>query len=221
MQKKWRDNGLSIVMLSVFFVLYIGQTIAGWHDFNNEQQDHGRPEITYTRYLTTGHNISATFENWESEFLQMAGYIILTIFLFQRGSAESKDPDKPAPVDEDPAKHQDDPDAPGPVKAGGWRLKLYEHSLSIAMLALFALAFVGHAIGSTIHHNQEAREHGEEVVTVWENLGSSHFWFESLQNWQSEFLAVFCIVVLSIRLRQKGSPESKPVHKPHSETGND
>lgn len=221
MKKKWRDNGLSIVMLSLFFVLYVGQTLAGWHDFNADQKDHQQPTVTYTRYLTTGHNISATFENWESEFLQMAAYIILTIFLFQRGSAESKDPDEAAPADENPAGHKDDPDAPGPVKAGGWKLKLYEHSLSIAMLGLFALAFIGHAIGSTIHYNQEAQEHGEEAISVWQNLASSHFWFESLQNWQSEFLAVSAIVIFSIWLRQKGSPESKPVHKPHCETGND
>ena len=219
MKKNWRDNGLSIIMLVLFFVFYIGQTIAGWHDFNNEQEEHRKTEISYTRYLTTGHNISATFENWESEFLQMTGYIVLTVFLFQRGSSESKDPDKPEAVDENPEDHKDDPAAPGPVKAGGWKLKLYNYSLSIAMFVLFLIAFVGHAIGSTIHHNQEAHLHGEEAVTVWENLQSSHFWFESLQNWQSEFLAVFSIAVLSIWLRQKGSPESKPVHKPHSETG--
>jgi hypothetical protein len=159
------------------------------------------------------------FENWESEFLQMAAYVVLTVFLFQRGSAESKDPDTPAEVDEDPRHHQHNPNAPGPVRRGGMAVKLYAHSLSIALGLLFLLSFLGHAAGGTKHYNDEQREHGQPPVTILQYMGTSRFWFESFQNWQSEFLAVGALAVLSIWLREKGSPESKPVHSAHSDTG--
>jgi hypothetical protein len=174
--------------------------------------------VGFAHYLASPHFLEAVFENWESEFLQMAAYVILTIFLFQRGSSESKDPDHREAVDEDP-RTSTSPDVPAVVRRGGWRLALYEHSLSIALVLLFAVSFVGHAWAGLAHYNEDRLAHGDAAVGLAAYVGSARFWFESLQNWQSEFLAVLSIVVLSIFLRQRGSPESKPVAAPHFETG--
>jgi hypothetical protein len=144
---------------------------------------------------------------------------VLTVFLFQKGSSESKDPDKEEEVDRDPRKSRDDPEAPWPVRRGGIVLKLYEHSLLIAFTLLFLLSFALHATGGLEHYNSEQREHGQPTVTLTEYVTGSRFWFESFQNWQSEFLSVLAIVFLSIWLRERGSPESKPVDAPHDETG--
>jgi hypothetical protein len=209
MRQKLRDNGLILV----------GQSIMGYYAYNAEQKDHQQPPISYPEYLTSGHFWAAVFENWESEFLQMAAYVVLTVFLFQRGSAESKDPNTAEEVDEDPRLHQHDPHAPGPVRTGGVALTLYAHSLSLALFLLFLLSFVGHAIGGVKHYNDEQHAHGQPSIAVTQYLGTAQFWFESLQNWQSEFLAVGALVVLSIWLREKGSPESKPVQSAHDETG--
>jgi hypothetical protein len=156
-------------------------------------------------------------ENWESEFLQMAVYVYFTIVLFQRGSAESKDPDKKEEVDRDPRKSRKD--VPWPVRRGGWLLWLYGHSLGFAFILLFLISFVLHAVGSFGAFNQEQLLHGETTIDWQEFLGGSHFWFESFQNRQSEFLAIGSMVVLSIWLRQKGSPESKPVDAGPLQTG--
>ena len=224
MRRFLKDNGLSVVLVLLFVITLVGHSIAGRLQYNEDQRDHGGAEAGYAEYLVSGHFMESVFENWESEFFQMGLYVYLTAFLVQRGSAESKKPEdeaegEPEDVDEDPAKHRDDPDAPGPVKRGGWRLHVYSNSLSLAFLVLFALAFIGHALGGAVEHNAELVEHGKPAVSTMAYLLSSTFWFESLQNWQSEFLAVIAIVVLSIFLRQKGSPESKPVHAPHSQTG--
>jgi hypothetical protein len=160
-------------------------------------------------------------ENWESEFLQMFAYVLLTAFLFQRGSAESKDPEKQEAVDRDPHQSGGDKNAPWPVRKGGIVLKLYENSLSIALFLLFAIAFVLHAVGGAKEYSQQQTTHGERAVTVVQYLGTVQFWFESLQNWQSEFFSIGVLVLLSIFLRQKGSPESKPVDSPHSMTGHE
>jgi hypothetical protein len=144
---------------------------------------------------------------------------MLTAWLFQRGSAESKDPDARAPQEEDPRNHAGDPDAPRAVREGGWRLALYENSLALSFGALFLTSIVLHAAGGARAFSEELLLHGEPAVGVFDYVRSSRFWFESLQNWQSEFLAVFTIVVLSIVLRQRGSPQSKLVHAPHRETG--
>ena len=219
MRKFLRDNGLSIVMLTLFALTLAGQILTGHQEYNDDQDEHGRPEVTLGEYLTTGHFVEATFENWESEFLQMAAYVMLTVFLYQRGSSESKDPDKKEEVDRDPRDSRDKKDAPGPVRAGGLALKLYEHSLFIAFALLFLLSFALHAAGGHEEYNSEQQEHGRPEVTLAGYLASSRFWFESFQNWQSEFLSVAAIVLLSIWLRQRGSPESKPVDAPHGETG--
>lgn len=221
MSRFFRNNGLSVVMLSLFAFSLLGQSITGYHQYNQEQQDHRQPTVTYAEYHTTGHFVEAVFENWESEFLQMAVYVLFTVYLFQKGSAESKDPDEAAPQDADPAAAQHQKDAPWPVRRGGLVLKLYEHSLALALFVLFLISFALHAAGGASDYNEEQQAHGAPVVSTIEYLGTSRFWFESFQNWQSEFLSVAAIVLLSIWLRQKGSPESKPVAAPHSQTGND
>ena len=210
-----RDNGLSLVLLALFLAFLVGQMLTGHRAFNADQREHRRPEVSLTEYLRGSHFLGAAAENWESEFLQMAAYVWLTAVLFQRGSAESKDPDgkdapKPPP---DPRR------VPWPARRGGLARKLYARSLGLAFALLFLVSFSLHAVAGAAHFSAEQRIHGGEPVTTWSYLGTSQFWFESLQNWQSEFLAILSMIVLSIFLRQAGSPESKEVERPHSETG--
>jgi hypothetical protein len=215
-----RNNALAVVALSIFLAIWLlGQTWSGLRSYNEEQRDHGEPEVSFVDYLTTAHFGEATFENWESEFLQMGAYVLLTVWLRQRGSAESKPLEGDEPVDEDPRDHTGDPDAPWPVRRGGIVLTLYKNSLCIAFFSLFALAWVLHAVTGAREYSNEQLAHGGTAVGPFEYVRHAQFWFESLQNWQSEFLAVFAIVVLTVFLRQQGSPESKPVHAPHSATG--
>jgi quinol-cytochrome oxidoreductase complex cytochrome b subunit len=218
MRRVVRDNGLSITMFALFLVFLAAQSIAGYKTNNSDNQEHGQPPESYIQYLTSGAFVEATFENWESEFLQMGAYVLLTAFLIQKGSPESKDPDGDQ-VDQDPRTQRDDPDAPGPVKRGGLVLALYEHSLSLALFGLFLLSLVLHALGGHAEFNQQQLEHGAAPVSLWSFATSSEFWFQSMQNWQSEFLAVAALTVLGIFLRQRGSPESKPVAAPHAQTG--
>ena len=216
-----RNNGLSLVWMLLFVVFLAAQAVSGHRVYNQEQQEHGEPVESFAGYLTTGHFGEAVFENWESEFLQMALFVILTAFLFQKGAAESKDPDKDhEPVDEDPRLHRDDPDAPGPVRRGGLALRLYENSLSLVLTSLFLASFALHAITGRAEYSAEQVQHGGPAASLMDYITSSQFWFESFQNWQSEFLAVGSLTLLSIWLRQRSSPESKPVAKAHSETGN-
>lgn len=216
----WKNNNLSITIFILFLLCLVGHSVAGWKTYNEEQKTHGDAPVSYTAFLTTNEFGETVFENWESEFLQMAMYVILTVFLYQRGSSESKQYDGTDEVDEDPEAHRNDPNVPGPVKRGGWRLKLYRNSLSLAFVVLFLISFIGHAAAGARKYNDEEREHrSSERVTTVGYLAKPQFWYESFQNWQSEFLAVFSIVVLSIWLRQWGSPESKPVHASHTDTG--
>ena len=216
----WKNNGLSIVMALLFLLCLAGHSWSGWLAHNEEQKDHNQPEITYGEFVRSSEFGETVFENWESEFFQMAFYVILTGFLYQKGSSESKKHDGTDEVDEDPEKHRDDAGVPGPVKHGGWRLTLYKNSLGIAFSVLFLVSFIGHAASGARRHNANQLEHGStEHLSTLQYMKTSHFWYESLQNWQSEFLAVLAIVVLSIHLRQWGSPESKPVHASHDHTG--
>jgi O-antigen ligase len=209
-------NSLSIAFLLLFIATLLAQAFAGWKEHNQELLDEHAPGLPFVMYLTTGHFISATFENFQSEFLQMAMYVLLTVGLRQQGSAESKSLVEKEEVDREPKATAD---APGPVKKGGWLLKLYSHSLSITFFALFFISWILHLYGSLKDHNAEQVIKGKTAETLLSYLGGPHFWFETFQNWQSEFLSVFSIVVLSIFLRQKGSPESKPVDTPHWKTG--
>jgi hypothetical protein len=215
-----RRNGLLLVVFFGFFLVFlVAQTLAGQRAYNADQEEHDERPVPLTEYVRTGHWVEATFENWESEFLQMGAYVLLTAWLRQKGSAESKPLDEATPQDEDPRDHRDDPDAPWPVRRGGLALTLYEHSLSTAFFVLFGLSWLLHAIGGAHEFSAEQVAHGSAPVTTWAFVHTSEFWFQSFQNWQSEFLAVASIVFLSIYLRDKGSPESKPVHAAHAETG--
>jgi hypothetical protein len=213
------ENGLSLTLLLFFILVLFGQILTGWSVFNEELSEHGRASVALTTYLTSGHFLEALFENWESEFLQMGLFVVLTIALRQKGSSESKPLEGEDPSDEDPRSHQRDRDAPWPVRRGGAWLLIYEHSLSIALFALFVASFTLHGFAGLREFNTERALQGEASVGLLHYLGSSTFWFQSFQNWQSEFLSVFAMIVLSIFLRQRGSPQSKRVAAPHGETG--
>jgi hypothetical protein len=218
-RRVWRDNGLSIVLLVSFLAIWVGQALTGWGVYNDERRDDGRLQVSIVEYLQSSHFGEATFENWESEFLQMAAYILFTVFLYQRGSSESKRPRAIELVDVDPRDSPNKDQAPWPVRRGGLALVLYEHSLSLAFTAIFVASFWLHAITGAHQFSEHELAHGRRAIGALAYLGSSHFWFESFQNWQSEFLSLLAMVVLSIFLRQRGSPESKPVEAPTWETG--
>ncbi|MGN6494546.1 MAG: DUF6766 family protein [Agriterribacter sp.] len=218
MGKFFRNNGLSIAFLLLFIVSLFGQTATGFKEYNKEQQQEGQAPVGLSEYLRSGHFLQSTFENWESEFLQMALFVLLTISLRQKGSSESKKMDgSEEPVDREPDPNKKD--APWPVKKGGWILSIYKHSLTIALLLLFLASFAVHLYGSLKDENEKLAQKGLPTESLGQYIADSRFWFESFQNWQSEFLSVFAIVVLSIFLRQQGSSQSKPVDAPHDETG--
>jgi hypothetical protein len=206
-------------MLGFFAVFLVAQIVTGMRSDNQDRREHGEATVGYGEYLRSGHFVEATFENWESEYLQMAAYVLFTALLFQRGSAESNDPDKQKSTGEDPRLHRGDPDAPWPVRRGGIVLKIYEHSLSLSLFLLFLLSFALHAWGGAREYSQEQLAHGGAAVSTGEFLRTSGFWFQSFQNWQSEFLAVASLAGLSVFLRERGSPESKPVVASHDKTG--
>lgn len=208
-------NSLSIVLITLMIIFLAGQFFMGWKTENKELIENGQPVLKIGEYIHSGHFIQATFENWESEFLQMMLYVLLTISLRQKGSSESKSMTEEEDVDKEPVPH---PKAPWPVKKGGIWLKLYKHSLSIAFAILFLASFILHFYGSLKDFNDEQMMKGNPAVTAIQYISESRFWFESFQNWQSEFLAVASLVLLSIWLREKGSPESKPVDMAHDET---
>ena len=215
----WRNNSLSVVLALLFLFSLTGQTWAGWLEYNSEAATHGTSTVSLPAYFKTGHFWEATGENWESEFLQMAAFVVLTCFLRQKGSAESKRIDVIEDVDLDPRRFADNPDSPWPVRRGGWVLKLYENSLGLAFALLFVISFAMHAAGGFADFNEEREAHSQSPIPVAQYVSSSRFWFESFQNWQSEFLSLLGMVVGTIYLRQRGSAESKPLHVANAETG--
>jgi hypothetical protein len=214
MREILRSNGLSLALLALFLFSIVGQVFAGWYAFSKELAIDGHPAPDLRTYLSSGHFLSATFENWESEFLQMAIYVVLTAVLIQKGSPESRNPEE---SQKEPSACG--PGAPWPVRKGGLWRRLYAHSLSMTLLVLFGLSFWLHLLGSTRHANDEALLQAAPAETAAERLADPEFWFESFQNWQSEFLAIGALIVLSIFLRERGSPQSKAVDAPHSQTG--
>jgi hypothetical protein len=212
----WKRNGLTIVMVSLFLVFWAGNAATGFRHEQEERREHGVPPTSFAEYLGSGDFWESTAENWESEFLQMASFVWFTVFLRQKGSSQSRPVEGEAESDRAPERRAD---APWPVHRGGLALEVYERSLTLALFGLFLFSFALHAVAGRAAYNEEQALHGASAVSVLGYVGSSRFWFESLQNWQSEFLAVAAIVVLSIFLRQRGSPESKPVDAAHAETG--
>lgn len=208
-ERFFRDNGLSLALLAMFIASLGGMALTGHAAHNQQLAAHAQSTVSLGSYLLGGAFLSALFENWESEFLQMAVFVVLTAILFQRGSAESRDPDAP--------EREND--------AVAWRVRypslgwLYEHSLGLALAFLFVASFALHCWFSLINANREASLHGREAQSILSYLGDSQLWFESFQNWQSEFLSTAVLVLLSIFLRHRGSPESKPVGAAHRDTG--
>ena len=217
MKKLIHNNSLSIVFFSLFAITLVGQVFFGIQEHNKELMNAGSTSESLSQYLTSGHFIQSTFENFESEFLQMGIFVWFTIFLRQKGSSESKSCDEPEEVDREPSPLRKN--APWAVRKGGFWLAIYKHSLTLALLLLFLISFILHIYGSMKDENFKNSLAGKRLIGYGEYLTSSRLWFESLQNWQSEFLSVFAIVVLSIFLRQKGSPQSKPVDAADNETG--
>ncbi len=213
-------RGLLLANLLLFALFFIGVLLTGHAHENDELMEHGQPTQTLVQYAGSASFGETVFENWESEFLQMGMYVLLTVFLVQKGSSESRPIGKSAPQDEDPRAHRDDPGAPWPVRCGSpLVLKLYENSLAIAFGLCFLLSIWLHAVTGAQAYSEDQQLHGGEVVPAAQYLGTSQFWFESFQNWQSEFLAVAAIIGGSIYLRQRSSSQSKPVHAPNSQTG--
>jgi glycerol uptake facilitator-like aquaporin len=218
MGKFFKNNGLTVVLVLLFLGSLIGQWLAGVRFENEELMRHGEEPMSPAAFLSDPQFLSAVFENWESEFLQMSAFVVLTTFLFQKGSAESEDPDTP-PRDGRLSAITGKKGSPAALRKGPAKRWLYAHSLGIALLILFIISFTLHWLFSARHAAEEAGLHGDEAESVGQYLTSAQFWFESFQNWQSEFLSTAVLVVLSIWLRQKDSPESKPVAAPHSQTG--
>ena len=212
-----KNNSLSLVFFALFLLSVVGQSFTGLNEYNKHREEDGQQAVNMSTYLQSGHFIQATFENWESEFLQMALFVLLTIFLRQKGSSESKKLDEEEEVDEEPSPGK--PGAPWPVRQGGFILVIYKHSLSLLFFILFLASFALHFYGSLKDENEELMTKNLPPESASQYIVDPRFWFESFQNWQSEFLSVLCIVVFSIFLREKGSPQSKPVDAPHDETG--
>jgi len=216
-----RDNGLSIVFLTLFAAALAGQAFAGWHEFNNEALSHHQHTITLGRYLLSSSFGNAVMENWQSEYLQFTLYILLTVWFLQKGSPESKELGRAGTEsDEDQlvGEHAR-PDSPASARARGLRLWLFSNSLLIVMATIWLGSWFAQAVTGWSDYNSDQLVHGEPALSLWQFVGSAHFWEATLQNWQSEFLAVGSMAVLAIYLRQRGSPESKPVGSPHAATG--
>jgi len=214
-----RERGLTLLLMTMCLLFLVGQLATGFAEHNAEQKLHGQPTVSMNGYFATGHPWEALFENWESEFLQMAVFVLLTTVLIQKGSPESRRPGVKELVDTDSRDFAGDPDAPWPVRRGGWVLRIYEHSLGLAFILLFLISWIGHAVGGFAEYAADQAAHHQRRPEFTDYLTSARFWFESFQNWQSEFLAIASMVWLAVYLRQRWSPESKPVHAPHTETG--
>jgi hypothetical protein len=221
MPRALRDNALSVVFLALFVLALCGQAIAGWNDFNDTAAQHGEPAISLGRYLTSSSFGQAVLENWQSEYLQFTLYILLTVWFIQRGSPESKPPDQEggrSDEDELVGEHAP-PGAPRSATAGGLRTRLYSNSLVLIMATIWVLSWFGQSVTGWSEYNSDQLTHDQATVNWLGYLGTADFWEATLQNWQSEFLAVGSMAVFSIYLRQRGSPESKPVGAPHSSQG--
>jgi hypothetical protein len=218
-----RQHGLSIAFGVIFALALIGQSVAGLQVFNEEQLEHGLDPVTYLQFVTSSEFVVDVAENWQSEYLQFFLFIFATIWLVQKGSPESKKPgDEGLGTDEDQlVREHAKPDSPEWAKATGWRQTLYSNSLLIVMGVIFLLSWLIQSLSGVIVYNAEQAEHGEPAIGWVEYLVAADFWNRTLQNWQSEFLAVGSMIALSIFLRQRGSSESKPVGAPHEVTSLD
>jgi hypothetical protein len=216
-----RDNGLSIFFLAIFLATLAGQAIAGHAQFNHDQLLHHGVAISFGRYLTSSSFAADVAENWQSEYLQFTLYVVGTVWLLQRGSPESKSLDKAGLESEEDQRigPYARSDSPKWARTGGWRTALYSNSLLLVMGAIWLGSWLAQSIAGVSGYNADQLDHQAATISWWHYLGSSDFWDRTLQNWQSEFLAVGSMAILSVCLRQRGSPESKPVGASNEATG--
>jgi hypothetical protein len=221
MARVLKHNGLSIVLLLLFLAALAGQAVAGHLDFNQQQVQHGDPEISLLRYIVSSEFGNAVMENWQSEYLQFTLFVLATVWLLQRGSPESKELDQ-AGLESDQAQKvgpHAQQNSPRWAKVAGFRRTLYENSLLLVMGTIWLGTWGAQSITGLTKHNSDRLDHQLDPVGWWGYVGSADFWETTLQNWQSEFLAVGSMAILAVYLRQRGSPESKPVGAPHTATG--
>ena len=220
MKRFLRDNGLSLFFFAIFLLALLGQSVAGLLRTNQELAEHGQPLETYWSFVFSSDFVVDVAENWQSEFLQFLLFIAATVWLVQRGSPESKKPGDEG-VGSDADQHvgpHAEPDSPPWAKASGWRRTLFGNSLLLVMGAIFVLSWFAQSLAGWHVFVDEQAEHDQPPTAYGDYLLEPDFWNRTLQNWQSEFLAVGSIVVLAVYLRQRGSPESKPVGAPHVES---
>jgi hypothetical protein len=221
LKKALRNNGLSLFFGLIFLLALLGQGLTGHALFNEEQVSAGLEEISLGQYLTSSSFAVDVSENWQSEYLQFLLYILATVWLVQKGSPESKEVDQTgleSDQDQLVGEHTN-PESPAWAKASGWRRALFSNSLGMTMGLIFILSWLAQSVAGASNYNEEQIKNFQQPVTWMEYVLSPEFWNRTLQNWQSEFLAVGSMVVLSIYLRQRGSPESKPVGAAHDDTG--
>jgi hypothetical protein len=215
-----KENGLGLFFVGIFLASLVGQSFAGQHAYNAEQQAHGEGSISWWSYVLTPDFGGAVMENWQSEFLQFTLFILATVWLVQKGSNESK---KLENVGRE-TKEQQEIGSHARARSPRWakpddiRTRLYENSLLLVMTAIWLATWLVQSLNNWRLFNEEQAEHSEEPVSWGRYLLDPQFWERTLQNWQSEFLAVGTMAVFTIYLRQRGSPESKPVGAPHDET---
>jgi hypothetical protein len=221
MRRFARDNGLGLFFGGIFLLTLIGQALVGHADFNHQQLSHQDDSISLGRYVFSSSFGSDVMENWQSEFLQFTLYILATVWLLQRGSPESKELGKAGGESDEEQKVGEHADAKSPrwARIGGWRTRIYSNSLVIVMTAIWLASWGVQSVTGHVAYNAEQFDHQMAAVSWLGYVTSSDFWNRTLQNWQSEFLAVGSMAVFSIYLRQRGSPESKPVGAPHDATG--
>lgn len=221
MRRFWRENSLTLVFISLFLVTAMGEAAAGYFSFNQQQVAHGQSTYTFTRYLVSSQFAEELSENWQSEFLQFASFIILGVWFRQKGSTQSKElaeswleTDREQQVGAYARQN-----SPAWARVSGWRRTLFSNSLVMLMAFLFFASWAAQMLTGWSIYNDEQRVHHQPPVSLAGYAGSPDFWEHTLQNWQSEFLAVASITIFSVFLRQRGSPQSKPVGSPHEETG--
>jgi hypothetical protein len=215
-----RDNGLGLFFGGLFVAALAGQSVAGAGNYNEQQAADGLDRITWWQYVRTSDFAVDLAENWQSEYLQFLLFILATVWLVQRGSPESKKLDEAGRGTDEEQRlgAHVRPDSPAWARAGGWRTRIYSHSLLLVMGTVFILSWLAQSIAGWATYCEEQLRQRTTLVTWPEYLATPDFWSRTLQNWQSEFLAVGSMVVLSIYLRERGSPESKPVGDAHEDT---
>jgi hypothetical protein len=221
MRRVLREQSLTLFFGAIFLAALLGQAIAGHAAYNNEQIAHGEAAISFGRYLTSSSFWTAVMENWQSEYLQFMLFMLATVWLLQRGSPESKELDEAGRESKSKQRIEGAArsDSPEWARVGGLRTAIYSNSLLILMTVIFLGSWVAQSVTGWTDFNQQQVEHHEATLSWLGYVGSAEFWENTLENWQSEFLAVGSFAAFTIFLRQRGSPESKPVGTPHAATG--